>query len=70
MHRIVHGRASCYLTESFGRVSQVHDADPLRETDLRLLDYMTLNHGKTAFDKKETKLIGIFETSCETLPNR
>ena len=27
MHRIVHDGASCYLTESFGMVSQVHDVE-------------------------------------------
>ena len=27
MHRIVHGGAPCYLTESFGMVSQVHDVE-------------------------------------------
>ena len=46
MHRIVHGGAPCYLTESFGMVSQVmlrqdierclSSCHPLGETDLRL----------------------------------
>ena len=47
MHRIVHGRASCYLTESFGMVCQVQvlrqdmerclsPCRPLGEADLRL----------------------------------
>ena len=27
MHRIVHSGAPCYLTESFGMVSQVHDVE-------------------------------------------
>ena len=27
MHRIVHGGAPCYLTESFGMVSQVYDVE-------------------------------------------
>ena len=40
----------CYLTESFGIVSQVHDVEerlspchPLVETDLRLLNYHGIN---------------------------
>ena len=32
MHRIVHGGASCYLTESFGMVSQVHDVETRHKT--------------------------------------
>ena len=32
MHRIVHGGAPCYLTESFGMVSQVHDVETRHRT--------------------------------------
>ena len=32
MLRIVHGGAPCYLTESFGMVSQVHDVDTRHRT--------------------------------------
>ena len=32
MHRIVHGGAPCYLAESFGMVSQVHDVETRHRT--------------------------------------
>ena len=32
MHRIVHGGAPCFLTESFGMVSQVHDVETRHRT--------------------------------------
>ena len=32
MHRIVHGEAPCFVTESFGVVSQVHDVETRHRT--------------------------------------
>ena len=53
MHRIVHGGAPCYLTESFGMVSQVHDV----ETRHRTLSVSLLSTGRNG--SKAFKLNGI-----------
>ena len=53
MHRIVHGGAPCYLTESFGMVSQVHDVEG-RHITLSVSLPSTGRNGSKAF-----KLIGI-----------
>ena len=72
MHRIVHGGASCYLTESFGKVSQVHDVETRHRT-LSVSLPSTGRNGSKAFKLngikswnklplkiKKTELIGIF----------
>ena len=54
MHRIVHGgSAPCYLTESFGMVSQLHDV----ETRHRTLSVSLLSTGRNG--SKAFKLNGI-----------
>ena len=47
-HGIVHGGAPCYLTESFGMVSQVHDVEP-RHTTLSVFLPSTERNGSKAF---------------------
>ena len=53
MHRIVHGGAPCYITESFGMVSQVHDV----ETRHRMLSVSLPSTGRNG--SKAFKLNGI-----------
>ena len=59
MHRIVHGGTPCYLTESFGMVSQVHDV----ETRHRTLSVSLPSTGRNG--SKAFKLNGI--KSCKKL---
>ena len=48
MYRIVHGGAPCYLTESFGMVSQVHDVETRHRT-LSVSLPSTGRHGSKSF---------------------
>ena len=48
MHRIVYGGAPCYLTESFGMVSQVHDVET-RQITLSVSLPSTGRNGSKAF---------------------
>ena len=60
MHRIVHGGAPCYLTESFGMVSQVHDVET-RHRKLPVSLPPTERNGSKAFKLNDIK-------SWNTLP--
>ena len=54
MHRFVHGGAPCYLTESFGMVSQVHDVET-RHGTLSVSLPSTERNGSKAFKLKGIK---------------
>ena len=54
MHRIVHGGAPCYLTESFGMVSQVQDVEA-RHRALSVSLPLTERNGSKAFKLNGTK---------------
>ena len=56
MHRIVHGEAPCYLTDRFGMVSQVHDADvEARHTTLSVSLPSNGGNGSKAFKLNDIK---------------
>ena len=61
MHRIVHGGAPCYLTESFSMVSQVHDVETRHRT-LSVSMPSTGRNGSNAF-----KLNGIKSWNIQPL---